>query len=85
MPCTSVARAIETDETRGFLKVIVDAQSEQILGGAILATEGGEIATMLQIAMMGGLKFTALRDAAIAHPTFAEALNNVFYRRESEA
>jgi len=55
------------------------------LGAAILATEGGEIATMLQIAMMGGLKFTALRDAVIAHPTFAEALNNVFYRWESEA
>jgi pyruvate/2-oxoglutarate dehydrogenase complex dihydrolipoamide dehydrogenase (E3) component len=78
MPMSYVARALEVDETRGFLKVIVDAQSDQILGAAILGIEGGEIMSMLQIAMMGKLPFTALREATFAHPTLAESLNNLF-------
>jgi pyruvate/2-oxoglutarate dehydrogenase complex dihydrolipoamide dehydrogenase (E3) component len=78
MPMSSVARALEVDETRGFLKVIVDAQTEQILGAAILGIEGGEIMAMLQIAMMGKLPYTALRDGVFAHPTLAESLNNLF-------
>ena len=73
-----MARAIETDETRGVLKVLVDEHSGRILGAAMLAVEGGEMAGMLQIAMMGGVPYTALRDAAFAHPTFAESLNNLF-------
>lgn len=85
MPMTSVARALETDETRGFMKIIVDATSEKILGAAILGIEGGEVMSMIEIAMMGGLKYTALRDAILAHPTLAEALNNVFLNWEGEA
>jgi pyruvate/2-oxoglutarate dehydrogenase complex dihydrolipoamide dehydrogenase (E3) component len=78
MPMSHVARAIETGETRGFMKVLVDPDSKQILGCAILGTEGGEIMSMLQIAMLGRLSYTALRDGAFAHPTLAEALNNLF-------
>jgi pyruvate/2-oxoglutarate dehydrogenase complex dihydrolipoamide dehydrogenase (E3) component len=78
MPMTYVARALEVDETRGFMKAIVDAESNQILGAAVLGIEGGEIMTMLQLAMMGHLPFTALREATFAHPTLAESLNNLF-------
>ena len=78
MPMSHVARALETDETRGFLKALVDKETQQILGAAILGIEGGEIMTMLQLAMMGSLPFTTLRDATFAHPTLAESLNNLF-------
>jgi pyruvate/2-oxoglutarate dehydrogenase complex dihydrolipoamide dehydrogenase (E3) component len=78
MPMSYVARAIEVDETRGFMKAIVDAKTDQILGVAVLGLEGGEIASLLQVAMMGRLPFTALRDAVFAHPTLAESLNNLF-------
>ena len=78
MPMSSVARALETDETRGQMKVLVDPDTDQILGAAIFGVEGGEIMSMLQIAMMGKLPYTALRDAVFAHPTFAESLNNLF-------
>lgn len=78
MPMNYVARALEVDESRGFMKAIVDAETEQILGCAILGLEGGEIMSMLQIAMMGKLPYTALREAVFAHPTLAESLNNLF-------
>lgn len=78
MPMTRVARALETGETRGFMKILVHAETERILGAAILGIEGGEIASMLQIAMMGDLPYTALRDGVFAHPGLAESLNNVF-------
>ncbi len=73
MPMSHVARALEVDETRGFMKVIVDADTEQILGCAILGIEGGEIMSMLQIAMMGKVPYTTLRETIFAHPTLAEA------------
>lgn len=79
MPMSYVARAIETAETRGFMKVVVDPDTEQILGAAVLGIEGGEIATVIQIAMQGKLKYTALRDGIFSHPTLSEALNNVFF------
>ena len=78
LPMTSVARALETDETRGFMKVVVDADTGQILGAVVLGMEGGEIATILQVAMMGKLHYQVLRDAVFSHPTVAEALNNLF-------
>jgi pyruvate/2-oxoglutarate dehydrogenase complex dihydrolipoamide dehydrogenase (E3) component len=78
MPMSYVARALEVDEARGFMKAVVDADNDQILGCAILGIEGGEIMAMLQIAMMGGLPYTALRDAVFSHPTLAESLNNLF-------
>ena len=78
MPMSYVARALEVDETRGFMKAIVDADSNQILGAAVLGIEGGEIMAVLQLAMMGHLPFTTLREATFAHPTLAESLNNLF-------
>jgi pyruvate/2-oxoglutarate dehydrogenase complex dihydrolipoamide dehydrogenase (E3) component len=78
MPMSYVARALEVDESRGFMKVVVDAESKQILGCAILGIEGGEIMAMIEIAMMGKLPYTVLRDAIFAHPTLAESLNNLF-------
>lgn len=78
LPMNRVARGLETDETRGFLKVLVDTKTGQLLGCAMLAPEGGEIMNMIQIAMMGELPYTALRDAPLAHPTFGESLNNLF-------
>lgn len=80
MPMEDVARAEEVGEMRGFMKVLVDPDSEQILGCAILGIEGGEIMSMLQIAMMGNIRYPVLREAIFAHPTLAESLNNVFYR-----
>jgi len=78
MPMNYVARALEVDESRGFMKAVVDAESGQILGAAVLGIEGGEIMAMLQMAMMGKLPYTVLRDAVFAHPTLAESLNNLF-------
>ncbi len=78
LPMTSVARALEVDETRGFMKAVVDADSNQILGAAVLGIEGGEVMSVLETAMMGKLPYTALRDATYAHPTLSESLNNLF-------
>jgi len=78
MPMNYVARALEVDESRGFMKAIVDADTSQILGAAVLGIEGGEIMAMLEIAMMGKLPYTVLRDGIFAHPTLAESLNNLF-------
>lgn len=78
LPMTSVARALETSQTRGFMKALVDPATEMILGAAVLGVDGGEVMSMIEIAMMGGLKYTALRDAIFAHPLLAESLNNLF-------
>jgi pyruvate/2-oxoglutarate dehydrogenase complex dihydrolipoamide dehydrogenase (E3) component len=78
MPMTRVARALETDESRGFMKVVVDADTQLILGAAVLGLEGGELMSMLEIAMMGKVSYSVLREATLAHPTLAESLNNLF-------
>ena len=78
-----VARALEVDETRGFMKAVVDADTNQILGVAILGIEGGEVMSAFEIAMMGKLPYTALRDGTFAHPTLAESLNNLFLAMDS--
>jgi pyruvate/2-oxoglutarate dehydrogenase complex dihydrolipoamide dehydrogenase (E3) component len=78
MPMTSVARALEIDESRGFMKAIVDAETKQILGAAVLGVEGGEVMSQIQIGMWGKLPYTTLRDGVFAHPTLSEALNNLF-------
>jgi pyruvate/2-oxoglutarate dehydrogenase complex dihydrolipoamide dehydrogenase (E3) component len=65
-------------ETRGYLKAVVDAENDKVLGAAILAAEGGEVISVIQVAMQAGLPYTALRDMVIAHPTMAEGLNDLF-------
>jgi pyruvate/2-oxoglutarate dehydrogenase complex dihydrolipoamide dehydrogenase (E3) component len=83
MPMSYVARALEVDESRGFMKAIVDTATNQILGATILGLEGGEIMSMLQLAMMGKLPYTVLREATFAHPNLAESLNNLFAHFEA--
>ncbi len=83
IPMSWVARALETDETRGLMKAIVDAKTGQILGAAILGIEGGEVMAVLQMAMMGGVPYTTIRDGVFAHPTLSESLNNLFMTMES--
>ncbi len=78
MPMSHVARALEMDESRGMMKAVVDAGTGEILGCAVLGIEGGEIMAMIQIAIMGKLPYTALRDGMFAHPTLAESLNSLF-------
>ena len=78
MPMSAVARALEVDEPRGLIKAVVDADSGQILGCAVLGLEGGEILALLQVAMLGRLPYTPLRDGIFTHPTLAEALNTLF-------
>jgi len=78
MPMSWVSRAVEIGETRGFMKALVDADTGQILGAAILGYQGGEFMAILQVAMMGGLHYTTLRDAVFSHPTLSEALNSLF-------
>jgi pyruvate/2-oxoglutarate dehydrogenase complex dihydrolipoamide dehydrogenase (E3) component len=78
MPMSRVARALEVDESRGFMKALVDQNTGQILGAAVLGIEGGEIMSQLQLAMMGKLSYEVLKNAVFAHPTLAESLNNLF-------
>jgi pyruvate/2-oxoglutarate dehydrogenase complex dihydrolipoamide dehydrogenase (E3) component len=78
LPMTSVARALEMSETRGFMKAIVDSKTRQILGCTVLGVEGGEIMSMLQIAMIGKVPYDAIKEGIFAHPTLAESLNNLF-------
>ena len=78
MPMSHVARALEVDETRGFMKALVDPVSGQILGFACLGMEGGELMAVVQVAMAGGLTWKELKEMIFAHPTLAESLNNLF-------
>jgi pyruvate/2-oxoglutarate dehydrogenase complex dihydrolipoamide dehydrogenase (E3) component len=78
LPMNRVARALETGETRGFMKALVSPESGKILGCAILGVEGGEVMAVVQVAMMGGLAYTAIKEGVFAHPTLAESLNNLF-------
>jgi pyruvate/2-oxoglutarate dehydrogenase complex dihydrolipoamide dehydrogenase (E3) component len=75
---TRVARAIETGDTRGFMKAVVDADTKKILGATVLGPEGGEIMTVLQMAMEGGVTYDRLRYCVFAHPLYSESLNNLF-------
>ena len=84
LPMTSVARALETGQTRGFMKALVDPETDEILGAAVLGRDGGEVMSMIQIAMMGKLKYGALQNAILAHPLMAESLNNLFLNFQGE-
>lgn len=77
LPMTSVARALEVDETRGMVKAVVDPETGHILGASVLAMEGGEIMAMLEVAMMGKVHYSTLRDGIFAHPTLAELMSGL--------
>ena len=78
IPMNWVARAIETDETRGLMKAVIDTETGQILGAAFFGVEGGEIMAVIQMAMRGNLPYTVIREEPFAHPTLAESLNTLF-------
>lgn len=80
LPMSQVARGIETGETLGMMKAVVDADTRKILGAAILASEGGEIMSVLEMAIEGNITYDQVRNCVFAHPTYAESLNNLFMR-----
>ena len=80
MPFSSIARAVETDETAGILKLIIDPDSERILGASVVGAEGGELIHAFAALMQAGATARAIVDVEIAHPTFAEGLQSVAMR-----
>ncbi len=82
LPMAHVARAIEVGDTRGIMKAIIDPKSKRILGAAILGQEGGEIMSVLQMAIEGNITYDRIRYCVFAHPTYSESLNNLFMKIE---
>ena len=78
IPLAAVLRARTLSETRGFMKALVDTRSDRILGFSVFGVEAGEIMATVQVAMIAGLPYTALRDAIFAHPTMVEGLISLF-------
>ncbi len=78
IPMEAVMRATTLSETRGFLKALVEAEGERILGFTAFGVGAGEIMTSVQIAMAAGLPYTALRDSILTHPTLVEGLIALF-------
>src|SRR5271163_4780997 len=78
IPMEQLLRARTLSETRGFLKALVEINGDRILGFSALAVDGGEIMGSVQVAMIAGLPYTALRDAVLAHPTLVEGLGTLF-------
>ncbi len=74
LPMTSVFRAMTMSETRGFMKALIDTKSDRILGFTMLGAGAGDVMAVVQIAMLAGLPYTALRDAVMTHPTMPEGL-----------
>jgi pyruvate/2-oxoglutarate dehydrogenase complex dihydrolipoamide dehydrogenase (E3) component len=78
LPIAAVLRTRTTSETRGFMKALVEADGDRILGFMMLGAEAGEVMAVVQTAMLAGMPYTGLRDAIIAHPTMAEGLGGLF-------
>jgi pyruvate/2-oxoglutarate dehydrogenase complex dihydrolipoamide dehydrogenase (E3) component len=74
MPASGVFRTLTLSETRGFVKMLIDENSNRILGFTALIAGAGDLMAVVQTAMLGGMPFPALRDAVFAHPTTAEGL-----------
>ncbi len=74
IPMAAVLRAVAIGETRGFVKMLIDVQSDRILGFTAFGMEASEMMAAVQTAMLGGLSYTVLRDAIFTHPTAAEGL-----------
>src|SRR5208337_2770973 len=73
----NVLRARTISETRGFMKALVEADGDRILGFAMLGPEASEVTAVVQTAMLAGMPYTGLRDAIITHPTMAEGLGGL--------
>jgi pyruvate/2-oxoglutarate dehydrogenase complex dihydrolipoamide dehydrogenase (E3) component len=82
IPITAVLRTRTIDETRGFMKALIEPNGDRILGFTMIGPEAGEVMAVVEVAMLAGLPHTALRDAILTHPTMAEGLNTLFSRVE---
>ena len=78
LPMSGVLRAQTTGETQGFMKVLIAGRDDRILGFTMIGPEAGEVMAVVQTAILGGLPWTLLRDAILAHPTMAEGLGSLF-------
>src|SRR6202011_551700 len=78
LPMAAVLRTRTIDETRGFMKALIEADGDRILGFTMVGAEASEEMAVVQRAMLAGLPYTVLRDAILAHPTMAEGLNSLF-------
>jgi pyruvate/2-oxoglutarate dehydrogenase complex dihydrolipoamide dehydrogenase (E3) component len=78
LPMAAVLRTRTIDETRGFMKALIEADGDRILGFTMVGPEAGEVMAVVQMAMLAGLPYSALRDAILTHPTMAEGLNSLF-------
>ena len=78
LPIVAVLRSRTTSETRGFMKALVEADGDRILGFAMLGADAGEVTAVVQTAMLAGMPYMGLREAIIAHPTMAEGVGALF-------
>jgi len=78
LPMSAVLRTHTIDERQGFMKALVAARDDRILGFTMIGAEAGEVVAVVQMAMLAGLPYTHLRDAILAHPTMAEGLGSLF-------
>ena len=78
LPMANVLRTRTIGETRGFMKGLIEAASNRIVGFTMFGPEAGEVMAVVQTAMLAGMPYTGLRDAVLAHPTMAEGLNGLF-------
>jgi pyruvate/2-oxoglutarate dehydrogenase complex dihydrolipoamide dehydrogenase (E3) component len=78
LPMGAVLRTRTTGETRGFMKALLDARTDRIVGFTMFGPEAGEVMAVVQTAMLAGMPYTGLRDAILAHPTMAEGLGPLF-------
>src|SRR6266568_3684860 len=81
MPFGHVARAIELDETAGTMKVLIDPDTERILGASLVGLEAGELIHVFAALMQAGATARALVDVECAHPTFGEGLQGLVMKR----
>jgi pyruvate/2-oxoglutarate dehydrogenase complex dihydrolipoamide dehydrogenase (E3) component len=81
LPVRNVLRTAATGDKRGFMKALIDARRDEILGFLMFGAEAGEVASVVQTAMSAAMPYTSLRDAIFAHPTMAEGLNVLFRQR----
>ena len=84
MPMAAVLRTQTTSERRGFMKMLIDEESDGILGFTVFGAEASELMATVQTAMLGNLPYTALRDALYTHPTAAEGLTVLLANMRSD-
>ena len=78
LPTSAVLRTQTIDEGQGFMKALIAARDDHLLGFTMIGSEAGEVVAVVQMAMLAGLPYTTLRDAILAHPTMAEGLGSLF-------